>query len=261
MELTPREQILLSAVQGRLDRLMEAAARLLGCPLLLGDALLNVLAWTGSEPSGGQTWEDFIAAGWAPGFHPPPQGPDPSRAIPYGFTATPVVSHERGGWDTLVDLELGHGLTAHLVAVGLGPNPGAESDELLGVLCLSLQGLLRPERDLPFQTLSAGQFLLQLLREDKMEEALLRFRAGLAGLEPEQRERTIDTVYHMLCETNAETLHELKENRFSRALALLRSAKGLDEDTRKLLVHAAGVFFRSAGRSLKQARVPDEQES
>ncbi len=48
----------------------------------------------------------------------------------------------------------------------------------------------------------------------------------LAGLEPEQRERTIDTVYHMLCETNAETLHELKENRFSRALALLRSAKG-----------------------------------
>ena len=47
----------------------------------------------------------------------------------------------------------------------------------------------------------------------------------LAGLEPEQRERTIDTVYHMLCETNAETLHELKENRFSRALALLRSAK------------------------------------
>ena len=45
------------------------------------------------------------------------------------------------------------------------------------------------------------------------------------------------------------------------ALALLRSAKGLDEDTRKLLVHAAGVFFRSAGRSLKQARVPDEQES
>ena len=83
----------------------------------------------------------------------------------------------------------------------------------------------------------------------------------LAGLEPEQRERTIDTVYHMLCETNAETLHELKENRFSRALALLRSAKGLDEDTRKLLVHAAGVFFRSAGRSLKQARVPDEQES
>ena len=63
----------------------------------------------------------------------------------------------------------------------------------------------------------------------------------------------------MLCETNAETLHELKENRFSRALALLRSAKGLDEDTRKLLVHAAGVFFRSAGRSLKQARVPDGQ--
>ena len=83
----------------------------------------------------------------------------------------------------------------------------------------------------------------------------------LAGLEPEQRERTIDTVYHMLCETNAETLHELKENRFSRALALLRSAKGLDEDTRKLLVHAAGVFFRSAGRSLKQARVPEDEKT
>lgn len=83
----------------------------------------------------------------------------------------------------------------------------------------------------------------------------------LAGLEPEQRERTIDTVYHMLCETNAETLHELKENRFSRALALLRSAKGLDEDTRKLLVPCRRGVFRSAGRSLKQARVPDEQES
>ena len=83
----------------------------------------------------------------------------------------------------------------------------------------------------------------------------------LAGLEPEQRERTIDTVYHMLCETNAETLHELKENRFSRALALLRSAKGLDEDTRKLLVNAAGLFFRSAGRSIKQARVPAEQQT
>lgn len=187
MEFTPREQILLSAVQGRLDQLMETAARLLGCPLLLGDTLLNVLAWTGTEPAGGQTWDDFIAAGWAPAFYPQPQGQDPSRPLPYGFTATPVVSRKRGGWDTLVDLELGNGLTAHLVTVGLGPDPGAESDELLGVLCLALQGLLRPERDTPFQKLSAGQFLLQLVREDKMDEALLRFRAGLAGLEPEGR--------------------------------------------------------------------------
>ena len=187
MELTPREQILLSAVEGSLSRLMDAASRLLDRPLLLGDTLLNVLAWTGGQQAEGWTWDDFISQGLAPEFQVRPKALDQERTIPYGFTAIAIAGQGRTPWFTLVDLELGHGLSAHLVAVGLEPDCGPEMDELLGVLCLSVQGLLRPERDSSFRFLSAGQFLLQLLREEDMEEALLRFRAGLAGLEPEGR--------------------------------------------------------------------------
>ena len=187
MDFTPREQILLSAVEGCLARLTDTASRLLGCPLLLGDTLLNVLAWTGEAQRENWTWDDFIAAGLAPEFQAQPEGSDQARIIPYGFTATPIAARNRTAWYTLVDLELGHGLSAHLVAVGLGPDCDPEADELLGVLCLSIQGLLRPDRDPSFLSLSAGQFLLQLLREEEMDEALLRFRAGLTGLEPEGR--------------------------------------------------------------------------
>lgn len=187
MDPTPREQLLLVAVQGCLSSLMEEAGRLMGLPLLLGDSLLNVLAWTGGEEAAGWTWDDFIAAGWAPDFQSAPQSAGSARTLPHGFIATPIVNHIRGDCDTIVDLELGRGLSAHLILLGLSPAPPAEADELLDALCLSICGLLRPDRDATFQKLSARQFLLQLLGEEEMEESLLRFRATQAGLEPEGR--------------------------------------------------------------------------
>lgn len=185
MEATPREQLLLAAVQGSLSQLIDTAGRLLGCPLLLGDTLLNVLAWTGGAEGAGRTWDDFIAAGRAPDFQTGPEGPGAARPLPHGFVATPIPNRVRGGWDTLVDLDLGQGLAAHLVISDLPAPPTPEADELVGVLCLSIRGLLRAGRDAPFQSLSADQFLLQLLHEEEMDESLLRFRASLVGLEPE----------------------------------------------------------------------------
>lgn len=235
MELTPREQILLSAVEGCLARLMDTASRLLGCPLLLGDTLLNVLAWTGDAPAESWSWDDFIAAGLAPEFQVQPEGLDRARAIPYGFTATPIAGSSGGNWYTLVDLELGGSLTAHLVTVGLGPDCGPEADELLGVLCLSIRGLLRPERDLSFRSLSAGQFLLQLLREEEMDEALLRFRAGLTGLEPEGRFALLLVElrdYHPVTAAISTVCDRLR--------ALTGGPYAIDQETLILLVQGSG---------------------
>lgn len=183
MQETPLEQLLLAAVDGGLDRLMRTAGRLLDCPLLLGDTLLNVLAWTG-DPSAGGSWDDFIAAGWAPDFQAPP--PDNPHACPlaHGFVATPISSTE-GRWDAIVDIDLGRGLTAHLVLVGVEFPQPEEVCTLLGALCLSIRGLLRPDREAPSRQLSAEQLLLPLLHGEELDESLLRFRAGLVGLEPE----------------------------------------------------------------------------
>lgn len=73
----------------------------------------------------------------------------------------------------------------------------------------------------------------------------------LSSLMPEERERMVDAVYQMLRETNADTLRELRENKFSSAMSILRSARGLDEEGRRNLLHALGLLFRSAGKSLQ----------
>ena len=83
----------------------------------------------------------------------------------------------------------------------------------------------------------------------------------LAGLEPEQRERTIDTVYHMLCETNAETLHELKENRFPARWRCCARPGGWTRIRASCSSMLRRCFSAARAVPLKQARVPDEQES
>lgn len=183
MQETPLEQLLLAAVDGGLDRLMRTAGRLLGCPLLLGDTLLNVLAWTG-DPAAGGSWDDFIAAGWAPDFQAQPPDALLVQALSYGFVAIPIAG-AGNRWDAIVDIDLGRELTAHLVLVGLEFPQPPEVHELLGALCLSIRGLLRPDRDAPARQLSAEQLLLPLLHGAELDESLLRFRAGLVGLEPE----------------------------------------------------------------------------
>lgn len=184
VEGTPLERLLLAAVDGGLDRLMRTAGELLDCPLLLGDTLLNVLAWTG-EPLEGNAWDDFIAAGWAPDFHaPPPSGPAP-LTLAHGFTLTFVSPRQTGGWDGIVDVDLGRGLTAHLILAGLSLPQTEEGCALIDALCLSIRGLLRPDRTAPTRQLSVEQLLLPLLHGETPDESTLRFRAKLVGLEAE----------------------------------------------------------------------------
>lgn len=76
-------------------------------------------------------------------------------------------------------------------------------------------------------------------------------RNWLAGMTPAQREQTVDTVYDLLRGTKAETLRELGENKFATAMTILRSVRGLDEESRRNLIYGLGLLFRSAGRSLK----------
>lgn len=185
MDTTPREQLLLAAINGGLNELIDTASRLLRCPLLLGDTLLNVLAWAGGPGGEGLSWEGYISAGWAPDFLTTPQGGPGPRALPYGFSATPIPNRKRGGWDTLVDLDLGRGISAHLVLSGLEAPQPPETDALIATLCLAIRGLLRADRDAPFRAISIEQFLLQLVHGEEMDEPLLRFRAKLVGLEPE----------------------------------------------------------------------------
>ena len=185
MDTTPREQLLLAAINGGLNELIDTASRLLRCPLLLGDTLLNVLAWAGGPGGEGLSWEGYISAGWAPDFLTTPQGGPGPRALPYGFSATPIPNRKRGGWATLVDLDLGRGISAHLVLSGLEAPQPPETDALIATLCLAIRGLLRADQDAPFRTISIEQFLLQLIRGEEMDEPLLRFRAKLVGLEPE----------------------------------------------------------------------------
>ena len=185
MDTTARERLLLAAVSGGLSQLIAAASDLLRCPVLLGDTLLNVLAWAGGPGQGGLSWESYISAGWAPDFQTTPAGGPGPRPLPYGFTATPISNQRRGGWDTLVDLDLGRGLSAHLVLSGLEAPQTPETDALIGTLCLAIRGLLRADQDAPFRSVSIEQFLLQLLHGEEMNEPLLRFRAKLVGLEPE----------------------------------------------------------------------------
>ena len=68
----------------------------------------------------------------------------------------------------------------------------------------------------------------------------------LAQLTNEQRERFVDGVFYLLEQSEAQSFSEFKSSRFSNIISVIRSAAGLDEETRGHLIYAIGLLAKSA---------------
>ena len=68
----------------------------------------------------------------------------------------------------------------------------------------------------------------------------------LAQLAPEQREKFVDGVFLLLEQSNAESFNEFRASKLTNIVSVIRSAAGLDEETRSHLVHALGLLAKSA---------------
>ena len=186
---TAQEQrILRAGLEGNLELLVETGAEVLGRPVLLGDAILTVLAHGGQPDGAGENWEEFIRSGYAPNFQ--------SDATPFAENSFPLdeqfvacrIPNETKGWnDLLIDLETEGGGTerlkclGHLVISGQGGpfQPGEYG--VIAALCHGIWGeLRRRQEDRDFHRVTGEQFLAQLIRGELRGE-MLNFRAGLLG--------------------------------------------------------------------------------
>lgn len=68
----------------------------------------------------------------------------------------------------------------------------------------------------------------------------------IAELTTTQKEQFVDTIYHILSETNVQTWKELTENRSAHAKSILRSIGNLDENTRKIVSETLSALVRCA---------------
>ena len=71
-------------------------------------------------------------------------------------------------------------------------------------------------------------------------------RDWLSQLSSEQREKFIDGIFSVLERSGAESFNDFKSAKLANALAVIRSAAGLDEETRSHLNHALGLLAKSA---------------
>lgn len=75
------------------------------------------------------------------------------------------------------------------------------------------------------------------------------FREWMSGLTDEDRGRFIEAVYSILASTNADTTDELTENWMGNSKVMLDFLRGMDEDTRKMVLRTLAALFRSAGKN------------
>lgn len=183
-----RESIMISAMEGNLPRLLELGREGLGRPLLLGDETLNVLGWSGPPVMPEDAaWEDFIQEGLAPLFH---WSDDLQRAhsldLPHGFSVCHMQMGNNGShW--VVDIDMPGARPLHLILSDRdAPDQPSPDTSLLGLICLSIRSCVKNQAGAePFQRYSAEQLLLQLIRNSKIDEPLLRFRAQSVHMESE----------------------------------------------------------------------------
>ena len=188
MDYTLQESIMLAAMEGNLPNLLALGRDCLGRPLLLGGETLNVLGWSG-PPSmpGDAAWEDFIREGLAPAFH---WSDDLFKAnsmdLSFGFTVC-QMSQPDGLSHWVVDIEMPGAQPLHLILPDRD-TPGLPPPDLhlLGLVCLAIRSCVNNRSHVePYQPFSVEQLLLQLIRIEKIDEPLLRFRAQCVHLESE----------------------------------------------------------------------------
>jgi len=234
----PRETILLAAVQGGIAHIAQTAAKELGHPILLGDVILTILAWTGASALRNLSWEGFIHAGYAPDFQADRNlFAERSIKLKYGFEACQVRNPVKGWTDLLIDIPYGQA-AAHLVISGEGAPFTEESYDLTALLCTCIAAELRRQSEATqwAHGYSAEQFLLRLISGEEPDERVLSFRAGLAGLEMEADYilLLVDlNKYHPVCHSISTIRSTLDE--------MLRGCSAIIDDT--LTVLCTGTQF------------------
>jgi hypothetical protein len=183
---TEQEQrVLRAGLDGDLASLVQAGAEALGRPVLLGDAILTVLASWGQPKGAGESWEAFIRSGYAPDFQWD-ASPFAENSFPLDdqFVACRIENQTMGWDDLLIDLGLENGGAAgkclgHLVISGQsGPFCPGEYG-VIAALCHGIRGeLRRRQEDRDLQRVTGEEFLAQLLRGELRGE-MLNFRASL----------------------------------------------------------------------------------
>lgn len=188
MEEQLSHSIMLAALEGDLPRILDLSREGLSRPILLGDETLHVLGWSGpADMPQNASWEDYIHAGYAPAF----QWSDDlfennSLDLPYGFSVCQLLC-DTGESHWVTDIDMPSSQPLHLILSGHGCQTLPPPDpQLLGLVCLSIRTCLNNQAGLePRQFFSSEGLLLQMIRNDNIDEPLLRFRAQTAHMESE----------------------------------------------------------------------------
>lgn len=80
-------------------------------------------------------------------------------------------------------------------------------------------------------------------RQSRLHDKALR--SWVRQMPVEQRERFVEGLFAVLTASGAQTLTDLKEERFKAAGAMVRAMKDMEKDTRDALFYAIGLLFRS----------------
>lgn len=75
-------------------------------------------------------------------------------------------------------------------------------------------------------------------------------KAWLASMDYEEREKFVDGVYAVLCETHTTTIKQMNNRRLSKLSTVIRSTKNLDDDTREAVLSAFRLLVKSTKTGL-----------
>ena len=92
--------------------------------------------------------------------------------------------------------------------------------------------------------------LQEVSRQGRMNDIALR--EWVQSLSQTQKERFVDGLFTILSASGAETLSDLREERFRSAGAMARAMKDLDPDTREVLFSALRGLFASNFHALRE---------
>lgn len=73
----------------------------------------------------------------------------------------------------------------------------------------------------------------------------------LNEVNPEQREKFIDTLFEILNATEAKTLAELSGKKFETAKVLLKTYKNIDDESKEIISKTLSIFFQAAKSNIK----------
>ncbi len=85
-------------------------------------------------------------------------------------------------------------------------------------------------------------------------------KGWIAQMTPEQFELFADTVYKFMADTNARTLHQMRENLLDTMMSFARSLGDMDEETRRAVIECVKLLLINAGREVREM-APQERKT